>query len=170
MIKNYLRVTLRTFQKNKSYFIINSLGLGIALACCITAYMLMAFNIEFDNFHEDEKVSRIYRVHTLSVDKDNNTNRDFAAPMILAPTAAGEISGVENFARYISGSGTLRRGDETFNESIAFADSTFFDLFDFPLLSGSHKSFKNKNSIFLSEDLAKKYFGDEDPTGRTLVF
>ena len=56
-----------------------------------------------------------------------------------------------------------------FNEGLAFADSAFFDLFDFPLVAGSHKSFKDKNSIFLSEKLAKKYFGDEDPIGKIMV-
>ena len=53
---------------------------------------------------------------------------------------------------------------------MAFADSSFFDMFDFPLVSGSHKFFKDKNSIFLSEEFAKKYFGNEDPTGKLMVF
>ena len=58
MIKNYLRVAFRTFLKNKSYIVINALGLGISLACCIAAYLLLAFNIEFDNFHDDQ--ARMY--------------------------------------------------------------------------------------------------------------
>ena len=77
MIRNYLCIALRTFSKNKSYIAINGLGLGISLACCITAYMLMAFNLEFDDFHKDEKVARIFRVHTLSTDKDGTANIDF---------------------------------------------------------------------------------------------
>jgi putative ABC transport system permease protein len=61
MIKNYLRVALRSFIKNKSYITINALGLGISLACCIAAYLLLAYNIEFDSFHDSDKVSRVYR-------------------------------------------------------------------------------------------------------------
>lgn len=55
MLKNYLRVAFRNLFKNKSYVIINTFGLGISLACCITAYILVAFNIEFNDFYDDEK-------------------------------------------------------------------------------------------------------------------
>jgi hypothetical protein len=70
MIRNYLRVALRGLLKNKSYFVINIFGLGISLACCITAYLLLAFNIEFDNFHDDKKVANIFKIHTLSTEKN----------------------------------------------------------------------------------------------------
>ncbi len=53
MIKNYLTTAWRTLRKNKSYIIINTMGLGIALACCVTAYLLLAYNLEFDNFHPE---------------------------------------------------------------------------------------------------------------------
>lgn len=169
MIKNYLRVAFRSFLKNKSFIIINSLGLGIALACCITAYLLLAFNIEFDSFHDDNKVKNIYRMRTISKDKDGKTSKDCQAPLVMAPIAAGEIAGIERYTRYLFDNGSLRYNDKVFNQGLAFADSSFFDLFDYPLTSGSHKFFKAKNSIFLSEALAKKYFGDEDPVGKLMV-
>ena len=169
MIKNYLRVAFRTFSKNKSYIVINALGLGISLACCIAAYLLLAFNIEFDNFHDDQKVARIFRFHALSTDKEGKLNRDSQAPIILPPMAANDIAGIERYTRYVFGNGSLRYGDQSFNENLAFADSAFFQLFDYPLESGNHRSFKDKNSIFLSQELAKKYFGNEDPTGKLMV-
>lgn len=169
MIFNYLRVAYRGLLKNKSYFVINTFGLGISLACCITAYLLLAFNIEFDNFHDDEKVSRIFKIHTLSTEKSGRLVVDNQAPIVLAPIAADEIAGIERYARFLYGGGALSYKDKAFNEGIAFTDSSFFDLFDYPLLKGSHKSFKEKNSIFLSEELAKKYFGDEDPIGKIMV-
>jgi putative ABC transport system permease protein len=170
MFRNYLRVALRSFLKNKSFVVINALGLGVSLACCMAAYLLLAYNIEFDNFHDDQKVERIFRVQTMSTDKDGKVNKDCQAPLVLPPIAAGEIAGIERYTRFLYGGGTLRYGDEKiFNEGLAFADSTFFDLFDYPLKSGSHKFFKDKNSIFLSEELAKKYFGDEDPVGKLMV-
>jgi putative ABC transport system permease protein len=169
MLKNYLRVALRSFMKNKSYVVINALGLGISLACCMAAYLLLAFNIEFDNFHEDKKVAKIFRVQTLSTDKEGKVNKDCQAPLVLAPIASSEIAGIERYTRFLYGGGSLRFGDKTFNEGFAFADSSFFDLFDYPLVSGSHKFFKDKNSIFLSEELAKKYFGNEDPVGKLMV-
>ena len=169
MIRNYLRVAFRSLLKNKSYVIINTFGLGILLACCITAYLLLAYNIEFDNFHDDKKVSRIFAVHTLSTEKSGKVARDVQAPIVLSPIAAEEIAGIGRYTRFLYGGGAVRYGDKAFNERLAFADSTFFDLFDYPLKAGSHKSFKDKKSIFLSEKLAKKYFGDEDPIGKMLV-
>ena len=158
MIKNYLRVAFRTFKKNKSYIVINALGLGISLACCIAAYLLLAFNIEFDNFHQDKTVARIFRFHALSTDKEGKVNKDSQAPLVLPPMAANDIAGIERYTRYVYGNGSLRYGDNAFNENLAFADSAFFTMFDFPLESGNHKFFKDKNSIFLSKELAKKIF------------
>src|SRR3970040_3042782 len=170
MIKDYLRVAFRTLLKNKSYVVINTLGLGISLACCITAYLLLTFNIEFDKFHDSERVSRIFKFHTLSKEKDGRIARDVQAPIVMAPIAAEEIAGIEAYARFLYGGGALRYEDKAFDEGgIAFTDSTFFDLFDYPLVTGSHKFFKEKNSIFLSEKLAKKYFGDADPVGKLMV-
>jgi len=169
MIKNYLRVAYRGLLKNKSYFVINTFGLGISLACCITAYLLLAFNIEFDNFHDDKKVSHIYKIHTLSTEKSGTKVMDNQAPIVMAPVVADEIAGINRYVRFLYGGGALSYKDKAFNEGIAFTDSSFFDLFDYPLLKGSHKSFKEKNSIFLSEEMAKKYFGDEDPVGKIMV-
>jgi putative ABC transport system permease protein len=64
----------------------------------------------------------------------------------------------------------LYYGDNAFNEGIAFADSSFFDLFDYPLVAGNHRFFHDKNSIFLTEKVAKKYFGNDDPIGKLMVF
>ncbi|MBA4056355.1 MAG: hypothetical protein C0490_16695, partial [Marivirga sp.] len=169
MIWNYLRVAYRGLLKNKSYFVINTFGLGISLACCITAYLLLAFNIEFDNFHDGSKVSHIFKVHTQSHEKDGKLAIDNQAPIVMAPIAADEIPGINRYVRFLYGNGALNYGDKAFNEGIAFTDSSFFDLFDYPLLKGSHKSFKEKNTIFLSEELAKKYFGNEDPVGKIMV-
>lgn len=170
MLLNYLRVAIRSLRKNKTYVIINTLGLGTALACCITAYLFLAYNIEFDSFHDDEKVSRIFRFHTISREKDGTIARDVQAPIVLTPIAAEEISGIEQYTRFLYGAGALYYGDKAFNEEIAFADSSFFDLFDYPLTAGSHKFFHDKNSIFITEKVAEKYFGKEDPVGKLMVF
>lgn len=169
MFKNYLLVSFRNLMKNRNYVIINTLGLGVSIACCISAYLFVAFNLEFDNFHDDAKVANIFAVHTLSKDLNGTPMRDFQAPTIMAPIAAEDIAGIENYTRFIYGSGALRYEDKAFSQGISFADSAFFDLFDFPLVSGSHKAFKEKSTIFISEKLAKKYFGDEDPVGKMMT-
>jgi putative ABC transport system permease protein len=87
--------------------IINTLGLGIALACCITAYLLLAFNIEFDDFHEDKKVANIFKTHVHNIGKDGNQYENLLAPIPLGPAAAQEVAGVEQYMRYIFGNGSL---------------------------------------------------------------
>ena len=169
MIRNYLLVALRTLRRNKSYVAINTLGLGISLACCITAYLLLAYNIEFNNFHDDQKVSSVFLMLTESTEKDGRHVRDVQAPIIMPPIAIEEISGIKQYTRFLSDGGAMRYGDKAFNEGISFTDSTFFDMFDFPLAAGNPRSFKAKNSIFISEKIAKKYFGDEDPIGKLMV-
>lgn len=156
--------------KNKSYIIINTLGLGISLSCCITAYLLLAYNIEFDNFHDAEKVSNVFRIHTHSTENDGKRVIDDQAPLVMAPVMIEEIAGIDLYTRFLSGGGALRYGDKVFNEGIAFSDSSFFDMFEYPLVAGSHGSFKEKNSIFITEEITKKYFGNEDPIGKMMVF
>src|SRR5688572_12368126 len=141
MIKNYFLVALRSLKKNKSYILINTFGLGIALAYCITAYLILAFNIEFDTFHEDKKVERIFKVHTHIRDQDGKMIQNNNAPLVLAPFAAQEVSGIERYTRFVRDGGYMRNGDKAFSEGISFVDSTFFDMFDYPLIHGNHKSF-----------------------------
>jgi putative ABC transport system permease protein len=169
MFKNYLQVGFRNLLRNKSYVIINTFGLGIALACCITAYLIVAYNIEFDNFHQDEKVSRIYKIHAHFLEKDGRKTQAITAPTALAPVAATEIAGIDRYTRYIYESGYMRYGEKAFSEGLVFADSTFFQMFDFPLEAGSHKFFQDKHSIFLTKEYAIKYFGDEDPIGKIIT-
>jgi putative ABC transport system permease protein len=171
MIKNYLRVAYRALLKNKSYVIVNTLGLGISLSCCITAYLLLAYNIEFDNFYDAEKVSNVFRIHTHSTENSGKRVIDDQAPLVMAPIITEEIAGIDLYTRFLYGGGALRYEDKAFNERmIAFSDSSFFDMFEYPLVVGSHRSFKEKNSIFITEEIAKKYFGNEDPIGKIMVF
>ena len=169
MIRSYTKIAFRSLKKNKSYVIINTLGLGVALACCITAYLILAFNIEFDSFHKAEKVSKIFKIHSHIKEKDGRISQRIQSPMPMAPAAADEIAGIEKYTRYIDGGGYVRNGDVAFSENLSFVDSTFFEMFDFPLVSGSHANFKDKYSIFLDKKIATKYFAREDPIGKTMV-
>ncbi|MEQ6119986.1 FtsX-like permease family protein [Reichenbachiella sp. MALMAid0571] len=168
MIRNYLFVGIRNLQKNLSYVIINTFGLGIAMACCITAYLLIAYNIEFDNFHKSSKVDLIYKVHSHYNKTEGDPYQQISAPINLAPNAAMEISGIKRYTRYMNEGGFVKSGDDSYSERIAFADSTFFEMFDFPLVNGSYGSFKNMHTIFLSKKTAVKYFKDENPIGKVL--
>ncbi len=169
MLPHYFKITARLFAKNKTYILINTLGLGIAISCCITAYLIFAYNLEFDDFHKAEKVSRIFKIHSLIQTKTGKQEESISAPMPLAAEASLNIAGIDRYTRFIRNSGFLQQGERGFREDIGFADSTFLEMFDFPLTYGSPEHFRDKRSIFLSMELAGKMFNDVDPTGSTLT-
>jgi len=168
MYRHYLKITLRLFAKNKTYILINTLGLGIAIACCLTVYVLFAYNIEFDRFHNKEKVANIFRIHSHIETQTGQIHENNSAPMPLAPEAIQSIAGIDKYTRFIRSNGLVQSGDRGFNENIAFADYSIFEMFDFPMQHGDDQSFEDKHTIYLSSELAGKIFDDKDPTGEVL--
>src|ERR1041385_1135478 len=168
MILNYLKVAMRHLAKNKFYLLINVLGMGIAIACAMTAYLLVAYNIEFDGTVNKERVKNIVKVVHDRKNSDGDPYRQLIAPATLAPVAAGELAGIKQYTRFCSTGGYLNRGDKGFHETVFFPDSAFMSMFQPQLASGSYNNFADIHSVFLSEKFAKKYFGDEDPTGKEM--
>ena len=169
MLLNYLTVALRQLRKNKMYLLINMLGMGIAIACAMTAYLLVAYNIEFDDSVDPEQVKNIVKVIHHRKDSDGDNFKELVAPLPLGPAVVNDIAGVAKFSRFFSDGGYLSYGEKGFHETIFFADSSFMDMFAPSLISGSNKSFSDKNSIFISEKFSVKYFGDEDPIGKEMT-
>ncbi len=169
MFRHYFRITRRLFIKNKLYILINTLGLGITISCCIAVYLLIAYNIEFDDFHRADHIDRIFKVHTLFSTRLGEQLEANAAPMPFAPEARETIAGIDHYTRYITNGGFVISNDQGFSEQIAFADSAFLDMFNFPLMYGSKNHFKDKHRIFLSYELAQKIFDKSNPTGQTLM-
>jgi len=169
MIKNYLKIAIRNLLKNKTYLLINSLGMGVAIACCMAAYLLVAFNIEFDSFFDDSKTEKITKVLTHLEHQNGEPYQNLVAPLVMGPIAFDGISGVKRFTRFGSDGCSMADGDKVFSERLNFVDSSFFDMFDFKLLHGSYLNLQNQQAIFLSDQMSEKLFGDEDPTNRTLT-
>lgn len=169
MILNYLKVAVRHLTKNKLYLFINTMGMGIAIACAMTAYLLIAYNIEFDSTVDKELVRNVVKVVHHRTGADGDPYQELVAPLPLGPTAAEEIAGIANYTRFCSTGGYISRGDKGFHETIFFADPAFMNMFQPRLVSGSYNNFGDKNSIFLSEKFATKYFGGEDPVGKEVT-
>lgn len=168
MLSNYFKVAFRHLLKNKLYLLINTLGMGIAIACAMTAYLLVAYNIEFDSVIDHDRVKNITKVVHHRKDDSNDSFMELVAPISLGPAALNDIAGIKKFSRFFSDGGYLSYGEKGFHETIFFADSSFMTMFTPPLASGSYKNFSGKNSIFLSEKFAAKYFGEEDPIGKVM--
>lgn len=166
MFKNYLLITFRNLLKNKLFIFINVLGIGLAVACCITAYLNWQFNEKWDAYHEN--AASIYRVQ-FSHEFQGRVNRYGMAPMPLGNYIKQNIGDVDEVIRLIPRGGDFRFKDELFGTGIAYADSAFFERFTYELLYGNFNDFKDKSKIFIDDQTARKYFGKEDVVGEALT-
>lgn len=168
MFKNYLKIVFRNITKNIVYVLINIIGLGLALAICIVAYLNYKFDADFDTCHENRE--RIYRIeHTQLIEGEEIS---FAStPCLLGPTVAEDISGIEKMVRIDKSlmGDLVKAGENEKYARVIYADPDFFNVFTFPLISGNKESFRDINSIFITEQLAMFLFGDQDPIGESLT-
>ncbi|HLZ15970.1 MAG TPA: ABC transporter permease, partial [Cyclobacteriaceae bacterium] len=158
MIKNYLLITIRSLMKNKLFILINVFGMGIAIACCITAYLNWDYSATWDDGHVNAK--QVYRVQFWR-EFQGRRDRYGMAPMPLASYIRQNFKDVNKTVRYMSAYCDMRIGEEVFGDQMVFADSAFFDLFTFELKYGSFASFYDKGKVFISDKVAKKYFNKE---------
>lgn len=177
MFKNYYKVAWRHITKEKFYSLINIAGLGVGLTCCILIAFFVNHELSYDNYHQ--KVDRTYRiVQEYRSGPERATDpaaEDYQvwgnAP--VGPAFKEEFPEVDQFCRFtIGGSKLIKVNDELYNEkNIVFGDSTVFEVFSWDLLTGNPQSVLDKPySIVLTESLAKKYFGNEDAMGKTIMY
>jgi len=169
MIRNYIKVALRNLWKNKGYSAINIIGLAAGLATCLLIIMYVWDELSYDKFNE--KADRIYRVD--SDIKFGGTDMKLAVSSDpMGATLKRDYPQVEQFTRIYASEGRklIRKGNEYVTEpAIAYVDSTFFDVFSFPLIAGNPKTALNDpNTAVISQSGAKKYFGTEDVIGKVI--
>ena len=170
MFRSYIRVALRNLWRNRGYAAINILGLALGLATSIFIFLYVFNELSYDRFHE--KSDRIYKVWVSGM-MPTGEMHDAVTAGPMAAALLADYPEVEQVVRIKQEGGWLvRSGDRKFNEpdrDFMFADSTFFDVFSFKLLKGDPKRcLAEPRSIVLSEEYARKYFGTEDPVGKTL--
>ncbi|MCA4895334.1 MAG: ABC transporter permease [Cytophagales bacterium] len=166
MIKNYLLITFRNLMKNKLFIFINVFGMGLAIACCITAYLNWGYSSNWDKTHD--KAQSVYRVQFWR-EFQGKKNRFGMAPMPLGSFIKQNIKEVDKTVRYMSSYCDMRIGEEVFGDQMAYADSAFFDLFTFQLKYGSYSNFYDKGKVFISDKIAKNYFNKEDVVGQSMT-
>ena len=168
MLKNYLKVALRNMSRHKVYSFINIFGLAIGLTACILILLYLQWELSYDRWNE--KADRIYRVALHGILGENEFNGSVTcAP--LAKTLMTEFPEVESAARIRNyGFPVLRYNDKVFSEELFYhVDSTFFDVFTIEFLMGDPGTcLSEPNTVVLTESMMKKYFGDENPMGKSL--
>ena len=166
MLKNYLTVALRSLRRQKGYAAINLLGLAVGVACCLFLLLYVRDELSYDRFHEN--ADSIYRVNLYVEELGGEIG---LTPTIVAPLFQREFPEVEAATRIEAHNGVVRVGDRVFDEdAFYFADSTFFQVFTHPLLQGDMRAALTRpNTVVLTTSTARRYFGEVDPVGRTIL-
>ncbi len=165
MLKNYLKLTFRSLWKKKTFVTINVLGLAISIACAIVAYLNYDYDASFDQEHVNKET--IYRLNSLRNFQGRITKYGII-PRPLGALAEDNISDFDKVANYVNPSEKFRIKDELFNTNIVFTQPSFFEIFTFQQVEGQIDISENAN-IIISDELARKYFGDEDPLGKVVT-
>lgn len=168
MLKNHLAVALRNVRRQPGYTILNILGLTLGIAATLFILLYVFEETRFDTFHT--KADRIYRVSADITEPDDHF-RWAQTQVPLAPQLKEDYAEVEEFVRFIpNGRTRLQYGENFFfDDKIFLVDSTLCDVFDFEFLQGQAKeALKAPNSIALSQTLAQKIFGANNPIGEVL--
>ncbi len=169
MFKNYFTIAIRNIQKHRSFAAINIAGLTLGIAGALVIFLLVRFELSFDNFHP--QADRIYRVLTGHPD-EIRVDGDTGTPTGLMPVIEDEYSGVENVAvayRLNPAQTQIEVNEELTRESyIYYMTPSFFEIFNFPWKVGDpKKSLAEPGQVAISEALAKKYF-DGDALGKRM--
>ncbi|PZR24569.1 MAG: cell division protein FtsX, partial [Azospira oryzae] len=167
MFKNYFITSMRSLMRSKGFSAINIVGLAVGFA----TFSLIAFyvynEISFDRYHQ--KADRIFRiVENLRTENEELFQSVSSPPM--GPRFLKDFPEVENYVRFQQWSLLAQRNNISSYEPESYiADSTVFDIFSFTLLQGDKRTaLREPFSIVLTQSMAKKYFGNEDPLGQTL--
>ncbi len=171
MLKNHITIAYRNLIRKKGYSLINVSGLAIGIASSLIILLFVQDELSYDRHHENS--SNIYRLCM----KASMQGSIFNAPITPAPMAAALVADypeVLSAVRFYNFDATpvLRHGNRSIVErGFVWADSTLFDIFSFHMVKGDPKNALNRpHTIVMTESAAGKYFGDEDPLGKTLEF
>jgi len=168
LVWNYLVIALRKIKRQRGYSFINIVGLALGMACSILILLWVQDERSFDRFHPNFR--EIYRI--VADWPKNDWKGVNASPMPLAPLAKEGIPGIAEAVRVTGHSRkVVRYKDKMFYESRGIiVDPTFFKVFSFPFVKGDPETaFRGMADLVMTESLARKYFGDEDPLGKMVL-
>lgn len=165
MVKNYVKISIRNIRRQKAYSFINILGLALGISCAILILLWVQDELSYDRFHE--KGDDIFRITNIT-----KQDEGVGTPAPLAPTLVEELpevlqaTRVRRFSRVV-----LKYRDRAFYEGNIFSvDPSFFSIFSFPFIKGGGAAcLTDPLSIIMTEEMALKYFGNEDPINESII-
>lgn len=168
MFKNYLVFTSRLIKRDKFHYFLNFLGLSIGIACSIVILMFLRNEMTFDHHHE--KADRIYRISSNYVTSGKPLLYAITSPA-LGPRLKEEYPEIEDSVRIVPLPQMLFKLNDNliYQENIVLADPSILSVFTHPLLLGNMETcLEEPDTIVLTKSLARRYFGDENPLGKTI--
>jgi putative ABC transport system permease protein len=169
MIKNLLKTALRHIRKHLGYSIINILGLTLGISSALFLVIYVSDELSYDRYNEN--ADRIYRVSSKITETDDQFTWN-VAQIPMGPQVVQDYPEVQSFVRFINmPRGAYKYEDKEYMEdNFYYVDSTLFDIFTYKVLKGEVLSaVKDPGKIVLTKTAAARYFGDEDPIGKTLT-
>ena len=166
MIKNYFKTAFRNLWRKKNFTLINITGLAVGIAVCLVIFIIIQFELSFDNFHKNK--DRIYRILT-EEHSANGIRRTRGVPFPLPTTMHNDFPALKSSAIYTMGDDQIIIPDvasgqtqKKFKEKdgVFYAEPSLFEIFDFPLLAGDYKTLKDPNTALITKETAERYFGD----------
>ncbi|MCU0329253.1 MAG: ABC transporter permease [Chitinophagales bacterium] len=169
MLKNYFKICLRSLLNNKTYLIINVLGLSLGISGSLVIFQLVKFHLLTDSHHRHFK--NIYRVvMDLHLD-DGSVEHEKGSPYVLHQALKNDFASIENVAYLGQQELTLTTAQNNKfleKEATAFIDANYFKIFDYEWKIGQPLLLNSPNNVVLTEKYAHKLFGDNDPINQTL--
>jgi putative ABC transport system permease protein len=172
MFRNYLKVALRNILRHKGYSFINISGLAIGMACCILILLYVQHELSFDRYHKNS--DRIYRL-VLERKTPEGTSSDIATPPPLGPALVNDFPQCTHAVHFLTVDNPIPlvgRGDKRFYEKrFYFTDPSVSVVFTIPFVQGDPKiALQKPNAVIITEETARKYFGEKNPLGEKLTF
>lgn len=171
MIKNHFKIAWRSLTKRKGFAFINIFGLSLGFGCSILVFLFVSHHLRYDNFHANAE--RIYRVNT--EEHRDIIDYEAAVPPGFANAFKQDYDYAEIVAKNVTRDDWLvttenGTGKKQFKVDVAFTETGFFEIFNYPLIDGSNGApISEPNTALITEQLAKTIFGDTDPINQTFV-
>jgi len=170
MWRSHLKVAIRHLLREKGHSFIKIFGLSLGIGSCLLIYLFVADELSFDKFHV--KGNALFRLIQIQFDRTsgNETGYQESMPAPMGPELGRTVPEILRQTRFAAGQGIVQAGDKIFTETLTLVDPDFLEMFTFPLVAGDPRgALSDDYGLVLTRSSATKYFGTENPLGRTLT-
>ncbi|MBT1709522.1 ABC transporter permease [Fulvivirgaceae bacterium PWU5] len=164
MLTHHFRLAIRNFLRNRTFILINVLSLTFAFTCCILSYINYEYSNDFNVTHVN--TDNVHRINMLREDEGKEESMG-VVPLALPQIVNDDPENV-TITRLTQSTGAVNANGKVFNETVHFVDKSFFTTFTMPLKYGSLSAI-DKNKILISQEVARKYFGETSVMGKEMM-